>query len=69
MSELNPLAVAGIAEATEKHEVEMIEKQPVPPDYVMIKSPFEDLNFFQTLKTFKVATLLAFLAAFSAAAE
>lgn len=36
---------------------------------VIIKSPFEDLSFWNTLKTFRKASVLGLLAAFSASAE
>lgn len=56
----------------EKMDVEHVEEAKVDNEFdpnLVIKSPFEDLSFFVTLKTFKKATFLALLAAFSAAAE
>lgn len=38
-------------------------------DHVVMKSPFEDLGFWDTLIRFRKATLIALVAAFSAAAE
>ena len=38
-------------------------------DGAIIKSPFEDLSFIQTLRTFRKASLIAMMAAFTAAAE
>ncbi|OWT36126.1 sugar transporter [Cryptococcus neoformans Bt1] len=56
----------------EKIDIEHVEDAKVDNDFdpdLVIKSPFEDLSFFVTLKTFKKATFLALLAAFSAAAD
>ncbi|WVQ82451.1 hypothetical protein IAT38_004580 [Cryptococcus sp. DSM 104549] len=54
----------------EKSDFDHVEdaKVGIDPD-VVIKSPFEDLPFFVTLKTFKKAVAMSLIAAFSAAAD
>jgi hypothetical protein len=46
-----------------------IEKPPLEDEGVVMRSPFDDMSFVRTFKVFWKAELIAFIAAFSAAAE
>ncbi|WWD19437.1 hypothetical protein CI109_103897 [Kwoniella shandongensis] len=48
---------------------EDIEKPPLVHEGVVMRSPFDDMDFFKTFKVFWRAELIAFIAAFSAAAD
>jgi hypothetical protein len=66
-------AIPVIADAELDAEKAEIEQNDLKPrhgdDEVVMKSPFEDFDFFKTLRIFKYATFMALLAAFSASAE
>nr|XP_031857210.1 uncharacterized protein CI109_007374 [Kwoniella shandongensis]KAA5524282.1 hypothetical protein CI109_007374 [Kwoniella shandongensis] len=64
-------AAAAVHDDTEKMDFDHVEEAKaagIDPSVIM-KSPFEDLNFMKTLKTFRKSSALALLAAFSAAAD
>jgi SP family general alpha glucoside:H+ symporter-like MFS transporter len=52
-------------------EIDHVEKaaEPILPEGRVIKSPFEDLSFWRTMRVYRKAVLFAICAAFSAAAE
>jgi hypothetical protein len=57
------------ADMDEEKKVELQHTEEVLAEDVIMKSPFEEMNFRKTISVFKKATALALLAAFSAAAE
>jgi hypothetical protein len=53
----------------EKAKGAVVHTEDVLSDDVIMKSPFEEMDFRKTTMVFRNATFLALLAAFSAAAE
>lgn len=63
-----PIATLPVAGKRDEEFVEE-KKDTLYDHHVVMKSPFEDLGFWDTLIRFRKSTFIALVAAFSAAAE
>lgn len=63
------LPIAGVGPDAQADLEAEVKKEHVYDEMTVMKSPFEDLGFWDTMMRFRKATAMALVAAFTAAAE